>query len=160
LSKCSDLLLEFGGHKYAAGMKIEPENVERFRERFEEVVREMVPEDGFTPVMTLDASAELTDLGFKDVVKFQDLSPFGAGNPEPVVLLRNVEPLEPRIVGGDHLSLTIRQKDQTVGAIAFRQAHEMENLTNDMELAVIPEIHTWQGVSRVKLRVKGMRPAE
>lgn len=160
LSMCRDLLLEFGGHKYAAGIKMEPENFESFRERFESVVREMVPEEGFIPVMTLDTSAELADLGYEEVSKFQDLSPFGAGNPEPVILLYNVEPLDPRIVGGDHLSFTIRQKDKTVSAIAFRQAHEMENLTHNMELAVIPEIQTWKGVSRVKLRVKGMRPAE
>jgi len=160
LSRCRDLLIEFGGHKYAAGIKIDPSNVERFRKRFEDVVREMVPEDGFIPVMTLDASAELADLGFENVDRFQDLSPFGSGNPEPVVLLKDAEILEPRVVGGDHLSFSIRQKDHTVGAIAFRQANELENLAPRMELAVVPEIQFWKGVRSVKMRVKGMRPAE
>ena len=160
LSKCQDLLLEFGGHKYAAGIKIVPSNVETFRDRFEEVVRTMVPEDGFIPVMTLDASAELADLGFEEVTRFQDLSPFGAGNPEPVILLRSVGILEPRVVGGDHLSFSIRQNDYTAQAIAFRQAHELENLTPRMDLAVVPEIQAWKGVRSVKMRVKGMRPAE
>ncbi|UCG37670.1 MAG: single-stranded-DNA-specific exonuclease RecJ, partial [bacterium] len=159
LSRCRDLLLDFGGHKYAAGIKIKPENLEMFRERFEGVVREMVPEEGFIPVMTLDAEAGLDHLGLDEVSKFLDLSPFGAGNPEPVILVRNVEVLEPRIVGGDHLSFVARQNGRTAGAIAFRQAHELENLDRRMEMAVVPEIQTWQGVRKVKLRVKGMRSA-
>jgi len=160
LSRCRDLLLEFGGHKYAAGIKIDPENLEKFKERFEDVVREMVPEDGFTPVIKLDAEARLDELGMNEVIRFQDLSPFGAGNPEPVVLIKDVQILNPRIVGGDHLSFFVRQNGLTIGAIAFRQAHELERLKERMELAVVPEIQTWKGVSEVKLRVKGMRPGD
>ncbi|UCF88422.1 MAG: single-stranded-DNA-specific exonuclease RecJ [bacterium] len=160
LSRCRDLLIEFGGHKYAAGVKVAPENLEKFKERFESVVREMVPEEGFTPVMMLDAQANLDELGLEQVVKFQDLSPFGAGNPEPVVLIRDVQILNPRVVGGDHLSFTVRQNGVSIGAIAFRQAHELERLAERMELAVVPEVQSWQGVSQVKLRVKSMRPAE
>ncbi len=158
LSLCRDLLLDFGGHKYAAGIKLLPENLEKFKERFEEVVRDMVPEEGFTQVMTLDARAQLKDLGMAEVAKFQDLSPFGAGNPEPVLFLENVEIVHPKVVGGDHLSFSVRQNGCTAGAIAFRQAHEIDHIRGNMDLAVVPEIQTWQGVSRVKLRVKGMRP--
>jgi single-stranded-DNA-specific exonuclease len=160
LSRCRDLLLEFGGHKYAAGIKVDPENLEKFKERFESVVREMVPEDDFTPVLTLDAQASLEDLGMEDIIKFQGLSPFGAGNPEPIVLIKDVQILNPRVVGTDHLSFLARQNGVTTSAIAFRQAHEMEHITERMELAVVPEVQTWQGVRQVKLRVKGMRPAE
>ena len=159
LSRCRDLLLEFGGHKYAAGIKITPENLEEFVERFESVVREMVPEEGFTPVIKLDAQSSLDELGMGEVAKFQDLSPFGAGNPEPVVLIKDVQILNPKVVGGDHLSFLAKQNGVTTGAIAFRQAHELERLEDRMELAVVPEVQTWQGVSQVKLRVKGMRPA-
>ena len=160
LSRCRDLLLEFGGHKYAAGIKVAPEKLEAFRERFESIVREMVPEDGFTPVIKLDATANLDELGMEEVTKFQDLSPFGAGNPEPVVLVRDVQVLQPRVVGGDHLSFVARQNGVNINAIAFRQAHEIEHLKESMELAVVPEVQTWQGVSQVKLRVKGMRASE
>ena len=160
LSRCRDLLLEFGGHKYAAGIKITPENLEEFVERFESVVREMVPEEGFTPVIKLDAQSSLDELGMGEVAKFQDLSPFGAGNPEPVVLIKDVQILNPKVVGGDHLSFLAKQNGVTTGAIAFRQAHELERLEDRMELAVVPEVQTWQGVSQVKLRVKGMRPSE
>ena len=159
LSRCRELLLEFGGHKYAAGVKLDPEKIDRFRERFEEVVREMVPEDDFIPVMTLDAVTRLEELGLAEVYKFQSLSPFGAGNPEPVVLLKEVEVIDPRVVGGDHLSFSVKQNGTSVGAIAFRQAHEMEKLSESMDLAVVPEIQTWKGVTRVKLRVRGMRPS-
>jgi len=160
LSRCRDLLLEFGGHKYAAGIKIAPENLEKFMERFESVVREMVPEDGFTPVMKLDAPARLDELGMEEIEKFQDLSPFGAGNPEPVVFIKDVQILNPKVVGGDHLSFLAKQDGVTIGAIAFRQAHELEHLKDKMELAVVPEVQTWRGVSQVKLRVKGMRASE
>lgn len=160
LSRCRDLLLEFGGHKFAAGIKVLPENLEEFKERFESIVREMVPEDGFTPVIRLDAAANLDELGMEEVTKFQALSPFGAGNPEPVILIRDVQILKPKVVGGDHLSFLAKQNGVTIGAIAFRQAHELEHLKDRMELAVVPEVQTWQGVSQVKLRVKGMRASE
>ena len=160
LSRCRDLLLEFGGHKYAAGIKILPENLDKFVERFESVVREMVAEDGFTQVMKLDAEARLDELGMEEVSMFQALSPFGAGNPEPVVLIKDVQILNPKVVGGDHLSFLVKQDGVTTGAIAFRQAHELERLEEKMELAVVPEVQTWQGVSQVKLRVKGMRPMD
>jgi single-stranded-DNA-specific exonuclease len=160
LSRCRDLLLEFGGHKYAAGIKIAPENLEKFMERFESVVREMVPTEGFTPVMKLDATASLDELGMEEVSKFQDLSPFGAGNPEPVVLIRDAQILNPKVVGRDHLSFVVKQNGVTTGAIAFRQAHELEHIKEKMELAVVPEVQTWRGVSQVKLRVKAMRPME
>ncbi len=160
LSRCRDLLLEFGGHKYAAGIKIAPENLEKFMERFESVVREMVPTEGFTPVMKLDATASLDELGMEEVSKFQDLSPFGAGNPEPLVLIRDAQILNPKVVGRDHLSFVVKQNGVTTGAIAFRQAHELEHIKEKMELAVVPEVQTWRGVSQVKLRVKAMRPME
>lgn len=160
LSRCRDILLEFGGHKYAAGIKVLPEKLDEFKERFESIVREVVPEDGFTPIINLDATSNLDELGIKEVTKFQDLSPFGAGNPEPVILIRDVQVLKPKVVGGDHLSFLAKQNGVTIGAIAFRQAHELEHLKDRMELAVVPEVQIWQGVSQVKLRVKGMRPAE
>ena len=129
-------------------------------ERFESVVREMVPEDGFTQVMKLDAETSLDALGMEEVSKLQGLAPFGAGNPEPVILIKDVEILNPKVVGGDHLSFLAKQNGVTIGAIAFRQAHELEHLKEKMELAAVPEVQVWRGISQVKLRVKGMRPAE
>jgi len=160
LTKCEDLLLEFGGHKYAAGLKILPENLEDFRERFEQVVKELVPEDGFIPVMKLDTIASLDTLGMDEILKFKALSPFGSGNPEPVILIENVEIKSARIVGGDHLSFTATQNGRTISGIAFRQAHEMDTLSSRMDLAAVPEIQTWRGEKSVKLRVKAMRQHE
>jgi single-stranded-DNA-specific exonuclease len=157
LTRCQDLLIEFGGHKYAAGVKMEPGKVDLFRERFEEVVQEMVPEEGFVPVMTLDAVTELFHMSMEEIEKFHALSPFGAGNPEPVILISDVEVIEPRVVGGNHLSFKVRQDGSVLGAIAFRQAHELDNLEERMDLAVVPEVQTWQGSRSVKLRVKAMR---
>lgn len=157
LKRCQDLLMEFGGHKYAAGVKMEPEMVDPFRERFEEVVREMVPDEGFVPVMTLDAVTELDHMSLDEIEKFQSLSPFGAGNPEPVILVSGVEVFEPQVVGGNHLRFKVRKEGAELGAIAFRQAHELDNLDEKMDLAVVPEVQVWRGTRSVKLRVKAMR---
>lgn len=157
LSRCQDLLLEFGGHKYAAGIKMVPEKVDLFRERFEEVVQDTISSDGFVPVLVLDAAVNLEDMSLEDVQKFQGLSPFGAGNPEPVILLSDVEVIDPRVVGGNHLKFQVVQNGLSLGAIAFRQSHELEDLAPRMDLAVVPEIQTWRGTESVNLRVKGMR---
>ncbi len=157
LLKCQDLLTEFGGHKYAAGIKIDLASVEEFSERFERVVSEMVSEDGFTPVLTLDAQTNIDALTFDEVTRLQSLAPFGAGNPEPMLFISGVKITEARAVGRNHLSFKANQNGYSLGAIAFRQAHELEHLAPLMDLAVYPEIQTWKGVREVRLRVKAMR---
>jgi single-stranded-DNA-specific exonuclease len=158
LSQCQDLLEEFGGHKYAAGLKVNPDKLDEFKERFESVVREMVPDEGFVPVMTLDTEADLECFSMELMEKFQILSPFGAGNPEPVILVSDVQVKSARIVGSDHLSFETVQNGNSIQSIAFRQGHELDRITNSMDLAAVPEIQTWRGVRSVKLRVKAMRP--
>ncbi|HDL52386.1 MAG TPA: single-stranded-DNA-specific exonuclease RecJ [Proteobacteria bacterium] len=157
LTSCKDLLMEFGGHKYAAGIKMAQDKIDLFRERFEEVVKNTVPDEGFIPVMTLDTVAGVADMNLQEVGKFQSLSPFGAGNPEPVVLFSDVRIVNPRIVGGNHLSFMVSQNGSSIEAIAFRQAHEIDNLGEGMDLAAVPEVQTWRGTEKVKLRVKEMR---
>jgi len=157
LTSCKDLLMEYGGHKYAAGIRMAEDKIDLFQERFEQVVRDTVPDEGFIPVMTLDAAATLADMNLREVEKFQALSPFGAGNPEPVILFSDVRIVNPRIVGGSHLSFVVSQNGNSIEAIAFRQAHELDSLGESMDLAVVPEVQTWRGTEKVKLRVKGMR---
>jgi len=159
LSLCRDLLLEFGGHKFAAGIRMDPANVDEFRERFEKVVRETVSEDDFVPVLTLDAPVCLEELQIESVARFQEMSPFGAGNPDPVLLIENVEISQARVVGSRHLSFQVRQNGSTISAIAFRMADELENLAPRMDLAAVPEIQHWQGTTSVRLRIRGMRSA-
>ncbi|MEE8547176.1 MAG: single-stranded-DNA-specific exonuclease RecJ [bacterium] len=160
LLECQDLLTEFGGHKYAAGVKLDLKNVDEFSERFDQVVRERVPEDGFTPTLTLDTETDLETLTFDEIDKLHSLAPFGAGNPEPVIFVSEVEVQSPKVVGKDHLSFQAVKNGTAISAIAFRQAHKLESLEPLMDLAAYPEIQTWRGVRQVRLRVKGMRACE
>ena len=72
--------------------------------------------------------------------------------------VRGVQLVNPRVVGTNHLSFSASRNGITVDAIAFRQAGELERLSPIMDLAVVPEVQTWQGNRKVKLRVKAMRP--
>lgn len=86
LEVCSDLLLQFGGHKYAAGMTLKEENFEKFRNEFDKVVSEMIREEHLRPVVEIDAEISLQDITKSFFAILKQFSPFGPDNMNPVFI--------------------------------------------------------------------------
>ncbi|MCH8331527.1 MAG: single-stranded-DNA-specific exonuclease RecJ, partial [Bacteroidetes bacterium] len=103
LEQCSDLLEQFGGHKYAAGMTLDPEKLESFKIKFEEVVANSIPEELLTPEIIIDAELESGHFhpNFYNIIK--QMEPFGPGNMKPVFITTGVQDCGTRIVKEDHL---------------------------------------------------------
>jgi len=111
LEKCEDLLLHFGGHRAAAGVAIEVDKIEEFREKFNNIVRESVTEDDLLPEIKIDAKLKFSEITPKFLKILEQFSPFGPGNMRPVFLSENVQISNmPRIVGTNHLLLSLRQE--------------------------------------------------
>jgi single-stranded-DNA-specific exonuclease len=120
LKRCEHKLIQFGGHKYAAGLTVELDKVQEFREAFNLVAGEMMTEDLLTPEIRIDAEVRLSDLTPKFVRVLGQYAPFGPDNPRPLFMVRNVEVIgQPRIVGKNHLRFKVRSGGSIVDSIGF-----------------------------------------
>lgn len=161
LKACSDLLLGFGGHKYAAGFTIAQENIPRFRERLDAVVRERMGPGGFVRTLSVDGPVALNELTMELMQELDRLAPFGQGNPEPRLGARGLEVIGPRIVGNNHLKFRLRQGGGApLGAIAFNRGSLLGGQVREgSRLAAVftPRLNVWNGSTSVELDVKDIK---
>ncbi len=165
ISSCSELLESFGGHMYAAGLTLKIENVAKFRDKFEHVVKETITQDQMIPQIEID-----TELNFRNVTsKFfrilKQFEPFGPENTNPVFFAENVaDNGSARIVGSrkEHLQLNLIQEDipfNNFKAIAFNQAHHYDKIkkVNGFDIAFTLMEDAFRGNSMLQLNVKDIR---
>jgi single-stranded-DNA-specific exonuclease len=123
IRQCSDLLEQFGGHMYAAGLSLLPENLEPFKKRFEEVVRASITPEQLIPEIEVDAIIRLKDITPSLYKILSQFSPFGPENMYPVFMTTHVSSNgRTRIVGDNHLKLGIKDGEMfSAEAIAFQK---------------------------------------
>lgn len=165
IDSCSDLLENFGGHMYAAGLTLKVENVERFKERFERVVEETITDDMMVPMVEIDAELTLSEINDKFFRILKQFQPFGPGNMSPVFMTRNVvDNGDGRLVGleHDHLKLDLIQEDnpyKPIAAIGFQHATHFDHIQQGKAFDVCYAIaeNTYRGVSSIQLRIKDIK---
>jgi len=151
-------LERFGGHRYAAGVGLKADLVADFAEAFETEAARILTDDDLIPRLNIDAEARPEDITSELAQELKRLEPFGAGNPEPVLMMRALTVTERRVVGDGHLKLRLSREGRTFNAIAFRMAdREIDGM---VDVAFFPEMNVWNGSSSLQLRVKDLRPAE
>ncbi len=163
IAACADLLDQFGGHMYAAGLTMPIENVPAFRERFEKVVRERMPANLRIPEEEVDLELGLDRLTDRFVRDVQRMAPFGPKNMRPVFLARGVvDSGHARTVGDDHLKMQLHHPDhpqKRIEAIAFKQAHHFELVKSGEPFSVlyVVEENEWQGRKNLQLNIKDIK---
>ena len=161
LCNCRDLLIGFGGHRYAAGFTITPQNISLFRERLSALVMESVGSQGFIRLLCVDGTVTLDELTMDLVREMEKLAPFGQGNPEPRLGTRGLEVVSSRIVGNNHLKLRLKQgSGAAVGAIAFNLGSMLGKQVRDgARLAAVftPRINVWNGTTTVQLEIRDIK---
>jgi single-stranded-DNA-specific exonuclease len=164
LSACEDLLLAYGGHTVAAGLTVEAAQVPALADRLERVAAQRLGPEDLRPSLRLDASARLADVDRALVDELGRLAPFGAGNPEPVLMLPGVVPVRPHEVGTGHLRMTLAGaggRGPQLAAIAFGCAEWLDRHVKDgrpVDVAGTVSVNRWKGTETVQLRVKDVRP--
>ena len=161
LQECSDLLIGFGGHSYAAGLTILAENLEAFRERLCAVVRDRIRPDDYIPKLAIDGPILLDDLN-EALVQFLDrLSPFGIGNAEPLFIADDVRLASPpMVVSRNHLKMSIRQNGREMDCIGFGMGHMAGPLSTEagrISVAFVPTINVWQNRARLQLKLRDIQ---
>ncbi len=162
LEVCGEHLQAYGGHEMAAGLKVLPENFERFREAFCAYANGQLGAEHLIPELRLDAQAELRQVTAAMVDELQRLAPFGHGNRRPVFCIKGAElAAPPRRVGktGDHLQLYVRQGTATMRAIAFNAGALFDRLQScaKFDLAFEPTMNHYNGHSNVELQVRDLQ---
>jgi single-stranded-DNA-specific exonuclease len=161
LAGCSDLLLGFGGHKYAAGFTIAQDNIPRFRERLSALVLERTGPEGFVRTLFVDGAVTLDELTLDLMEKIERLGPFGQGNPEPRLGARDLSVVSSRIVGNNHLKLRLRQQSGvSLDAIMFKRGHLLGKQVRDgSRIAAVftPRINSWNGTTTVELEIRDLK---
>jgi single-stranded-DNA-specific exonuclease len=163
LQACSDHLLSHGGHATAAGFKIVPDGIEVFRDRFCQVAAQHLGPTPPPPKLVLDAEVPLSSLTLNLVEAMGQLEPYGAQNPQPVLLAGDLQVVgEPTKVGGGerHLSFRVRQQQTNMRVIAFGmgdRAEELMSAGGKCCLAFTPRINEWQGRRNVELEARDIQ---
>jgi single-stranded-DNA-specific exonuclease len=165
LDRCSDLLIEFGGHREAGGFSIEEVHIPDFQAIFEEIVGELIEKCGTGSVISADAEVSFAECDGELIAFIQRLAPFGPGNHEPLFLIRNIEVLPgTRLVGDGHLKLVggdgLGTKRDLI-AFSMGRAWSPERIIGS-RIDVLTHVrnNVFMGREEVQLQVKAIRLAE
>lgn len=160
LKECEDLLEQFGGHEFAAGLTMDQENLEAFRKRMNEIACEMLSENDFQPELEIAADLDLGDVNTRFWKLLSQFEPFGPGNQRPIFVSRDVQVQGvPTIVGNGHLKMKIRQNGSvTFDAIGFNM-HDYEpqlrgSRNKKVDVAYVLEENYWAGKRSIQMRLR------
>lgn len=162
LESCTEFIEQFGGHKYAAGLTLLPENYENFKNKFEEVVSKSIDKKLLTPEILIDAEIELSEITPKFFRILQQMAPFGPENMRPVFKTSGVRDNGyGKQVGSDatHLKLNLFQGDnqKTYNAIGFGLGKKIDIVEDDFEIVYSLDENEWNGFVSVQLLLKDLK---
>jgi len=163
IDACSDLLEHFGGHMYAAGLSMKPENLKPFRERFNSIVSASITDEMLIPEVEVDLEVNLNQITPKFLRILKQFAPFGPGNMSPVFMTRDtVDSGHARIVGKNHVKMTVYQesvRSDPYSGIAFQQGEKFDQIQNGQSMNICYHIeeNEWNGVKNIQLNIKDIR---
>lgn len=159
LKECSDLLLNFGGHDFAAGLTIKEQNIEEFKVRFIAAAANKLQESDVMTKLNIDAKVSFDELTFDLMESIKLLEPFGNENPQPILYANAKQAWPPKVIGKTHLKLYLEQGERMLEGIAFGKAGQSPILRKkDLTLSVAftPQINNFQGQS-IQLMIRDFK---
>ena len=160
LHKSTNLLVNYGGHDYAAGLIIKEENVLKFKNSFIEIANQSLNNEDLLPKLHLDARVQFEDLTFEFLDSMQLLEPHGTGNPPPILYTDVAQTWPPKIVGKTHLKLYLEQNDRMLEGIGFGLSEQRSKLTKKnlkLQIAFTPHVNVFLNKSSIQLLIKDFK---
>ena len=165
LESCNDLLENFGGHMYAAGLTLDIQNIPSFKRRFEDIVEQSIHEDQMVPHIEIDQQIQLNEITEKFFNILRQFQPFGPKNLPPIFVARNVrDDGTARLVGSskEHMKLSLIQEndpDLVFPAIAFQQANHYNDIHKGkpFDVCFSVEENIFRGKRNLQLNVKDIK---
>ena len=164
LEQCSEFIEQFGGHKYAAGLTLKPENYQKFKNKFEEIVKNTIPKELLEPEISIDTLIYLENITPKFHRIIKQFGPFGPKNMKPIFMstgLRDNGYGKKVGAEGDHLKLNIiaGADNKTYNAIGFNLGNKINRINNGQSFEAVYTIeeNTWQNITSLQLNLKDIR---
>ncbi len=160
LGSCAERLDKFGGHEMAAGVALHEGNLDLFAEEFRKTARELLSEEALQPCVRLDHELAFTEIDIDFLHWHEMLQPFGNGNPQPLFIARDVDPVGPaRVVNEKHLIFRLRQSNRHRRAVYF------DGVTNPLppspwDIAFRIQADNYEGETLVAMQIEAVRAAE
>lgn len=158
LEACSEYLVQFGGHKYAAGLTIHEKDLEAFRQRFDEEVRQTIAEDQLAPTLEIAYELGFEYLNPKFIRLLKRFGPFGPENREPIFMTKGVAVRDCRILKEAHVRFMLEDRGIRMEAIGFGLAAKWEAI-NHLKLDIAWHVveKTYRGITTIQLQLKDIR---
>ena len=161
LSECQDYMIQFGGHKYAAGLTIRPEQYVGFCKRFEKVVSKLIQPEQKEHTLLIDMEIPITEITPKFFRIVNQMAPFGPGNMRPVLLSKRVKDRgNAKLVGSDktHLKCSFVAGNQSINAIGFGLGNALEVIqSSESDIAYVVDENEWNGETSLQLILKAIK---
>ena len=161
IKKCEDLLEQFGGHEFAAGMTLEEGKLSEFRRRMNDLAYTDLSENSFEPELAVDAKLDLGEVDMKFWKLLSQFEPFGPGNIRPIFVSEDVKVVGvPTIVGNGHLKMRVKQEGSGVFDTIGFNMHEYLPAVRDgnpFKVAYVLEENVWNGRRTLQLRLKDIQ---
>lgn len=152
ISQFDDILDQYGGHELAAGITIKEENIDTFRQMFNSRTASLG--DIYSASLTIDCEIDLDDLDHAVVNELTSLEPFGIGNPQPVLLARDIKVLSSRLFKDRHTGMKVQKSGNVFDAIFFNAVHT--DIPDIIDVVFSPEFNKWNGRTEIRLTVKDL----
>jgi len=161
LKECQDCLLAFGGHRYAAGLTIEREKLDVFRDRFSQAVGSRLTEDLKMPKLKVDGEITFDQIDERLIKLLGLFAPFGPQNMKPVLVSKGLEVVgSPMVLKDKHLKFKAKQRGRIFDCIGFGMGDYLYRVVPgepSLDLAYVIEENEWMGARRIQLKLKGIR---
>ena len=158
---CSEYLSAFGGHKYAAGLTIEADQIPPFVKKFKKIATERIVDEDLIPLVKVDCEVELKAFDERLIRLLKLMGPFGPQNTRPVFVSRGLKVVgEPAIVGTNHLKMNLEQNGVVMSSIGFNLGHHIDTVIDNgrvVDCAYVVEENFWNGRKELQLRLKDIK---
>ncbi|MCK9274751.1 MAG: single-stranded-DNA-specific exonuclease RecJ [Syntrophales bacterium] len=156
-SNCSQLLLSFGGHRYAAGISIREADIQDFSRILSDAIKSDMGEAKFVQQTLIDVMCRLEDIDYNLLSQIEMLAPFGNKNPEPVFCAENIWVESHTTVGNNHLRMSVSNRNIGYDSIWFNRGDLFGSLSGSkVGIAFTPQVNRWRGGSNIQLKIKDL----
>ena len=159
---CASHLVQFGGHAFAAGLTIDKDNIDSFRNAMNEVGRRILSEENLVPEIFLDTTLKISEINEALHKQIALMEPFGAENSSPVFLIKCVSVSRLKRIGRGkaHVRFQANQGDARIDAVGFNLAEELASINVELDkvdLACEFQVNDWNGRNKLELKILDLR---
>ena len=163
LKTCENMLIEFGGHKHAAGLSLEIKNLDEFREAFDELARQQISREMLVPEIQIDSELQFNELSPQFFKVLNQFAPFGFVNNKPIFISHGVKSVNGvKIVGSNSIRFRAIQNHFVIDAVGQNLAEKIAVCSGGKTFSIVYnlETHSFNGQKAPQLAIKDLRPDE